>query len=330
MSRSRSIGLSAAALTGLAAGILALAPAVVAGSSSADAARARHESIVRHWTPERMKAAVPRDRVSHPAKRPGGGGGGGTVTGASWTGGGEVLQATGKVYFEMDGGAWVCTGTAVQDGTANRSIVATAGHCAIDESTGEFATNWLFIPDFDAAPTFTCSRTKYGCWTATALVVDRAFATAGGFDTQATINDWAFAVVGPGGKSGSQQLDAAVPAQAISFAGLSTGQSIDSFGYPAAGKYHGNDLSYCAGNVFHDSLNDNLTWGLSCDMTGGSSGGPWLSSFNASTGRGTVSGLNSYGYSGVRNLYGPQFDADTQSTFNAAKSASTNTVVAAG
>jgi hypothetical protein len=332
MSRRRSIGLSAAALTSVAALVLAVTPAVAAGPSSADAARARHDATIRHWTPERMRAAVPRDRAAHPSKRPGGGGGGGggggsTVTGASWTKGGAVLQATGKVYFEMGGGAWVCSGTVVQDGTSGRSIVATAGHCAIDETTGEFATNWEFIPDFDAAPTFSCGSTKFGCWVADALVVDRGFASAGGFNTQATVNDWAFAVVSGGGKSGTAQLDATVAPLPISFAGLSSGATVASFGYPAAGKYHGNDLSYCLGNVFRDSLNSNLTWGLACDMTGGSSGGPWLTGFNASTGVGTLSSVNSYGYSGLKNLYGPQFNSATQQTFNAAKTATGDLVV---
>src|SRR3712207_7483597 len=51
-----------------------------------------------------------------------------------------------------------------------------------------------------------------------------------------------------------------------------------SFGYPASQKYHGNDLTYCAGPISTDPNNANLTWGMACDMTGGSSGGPWVSS----------------------------------------------------
>jgi len=63
-------------------------------------------------------------------------------------------------------------------------------------------------------------------------------------------------------------------------------------------------------------------------MTGGSSGGPWLSSFNASTGdTGTIQSLNSYGYSGQSNMYGPIFNATTTTTYNAANGATTNTIV---
>ena len=166
----------------------------------------------------------------------------------------------------------------------------------------------------------------YGCWTAQALVVHRGYATAGGFNTQATVHDFAFAVVGPGGKSNSQ-LDATVGSFPIAFSGVSAGNTLYAFGYPAAGKYHGNDLTYCAGPIFTDSSNSNLTWGMACGMTGGSSGGPWLSSFNTGTGVGTLSSLNSYGYSGVRNMYGPKFNANTQAVYNAANSATSNTIV---
>ena len=109
------------------------------------------------------------------------------VTGASWAKGGAVVKATGKVYFEMGGGAWICTGTVITDGRSGYSVVLTAGHCAVDETTGAFATNWLFIPSFDTSPTYTCASTTYGCWTAVSLVAPTKFATAGGFTTTATL-----------------------------------------------------------------------------------------------------------------------------------------------
>jgi hypothetical protein len=211
--------------------------------------------------------------------------------------------------------------------------VLTAGHCAVDETNGAFATNWMFMPDWDAQPaTFStaCSGTLYGCWTATALVVHYGFAHAGGFNEQATTHDWAFAVVGDGGKNNSQ-LDA-LGAFGIQFSGVSSGNRLAAFGYPAGGKYSpGNDLTYCAGAIFQDQYNANKTWGMPCDMTGGSSGGPWLAGFNESDGSGgTASSLNSYGYTQgflKNNMYGPKFNANTQATFTAAKTANSNTVV---
>ena len=99
------------------------------------------------------------------------------------------------------------------------------------------------------------------------------------------------------------------------------------FGYPAAGKYKGNKLTYCAGNIIQDVYNANKTWGLACDMTGGSSGGGWFKDFNEGTGVGSLGSLNSYGYSGIKNMYGPKFNANTQDVYNAADGATGNTIV---
>jgi hypothetical protein len=304
--------------------------AFAAPAAARDDARARHDRIVAHWTAARMAAATPRDFSLDPGRgfvpnRPPGSGGG--VVGASWTGGGQILQASGKVYFEMGGGAYVCSGAAANDGRAGYSLVLTAAHCAFDESTGKFATNWLFIPNFDGSPTFTCAQTIHGCWTAQALVVHEGYATAGGFNAQATLHDFAFAVVGPGGKSGSAQLDGTVGSFPITFSAFPDGTQMYAFGYPAAGRYKGKDLTYCAGPVFSDPYNDELTYGMTCNMTGGSSGGPWLSSFTSSTGSGTLSSVNSYGYSGVKAMHGPKFDSNTADVYTSANSATTNTIV---
>ena len=61
-------------------------------------------------------------------------------------------------------------------------------------------------------------------------------------------------------------------------------------------------------------------------MTGGSSGGPWLTSFTAE-GRDLMS-VNSYTYRSVKNvMHGPKFDAKTQAVFTTADAATSNTIV---
>jgi V8-like Glu-specific endopeptidase len=311
----------------LAALALAAIPAFAGPAGAAGPRLSEHDRIIAYWTPARLQSATPRDFVRDgnafvPRARPGGGGG---VTGASWTLGGTVLTATGKVYFVMGSSAYVCSGSVVNDSRNTRSLVLTAGHCVYDETNHRFATNWLFIPDFDGAPTFTCGNTVYGCWTADALVVHSGFANAGGFNTQATVHDFAFGVVSTGDPDGNQ-LDATVGSFGITYSdnALNTRYA---FGYPAAGKYHGKDLTYCSGTIFTDALNDNLTWGMVCGMTGGSSGGPWFSGFSESTGSGTLSSLNSYGYSGIKNMYGPKFNSDTQDVFNAADGATNANII---
>jgi hypothetical protein len=227
------------------------------------------------------------------------------------------------VLFTMDGGNWVCSASAVTDSRAGYSLVLTAGHCAYDEVNKQFATNWTYVPSYDTAPTFTCPQSTYGCWTTAqgGIVVHNGYATAGGFNTQATVYDYAIAIVGPGGKNGTTQLES-LGTYPIAYPAISTGGSVHAFGYPAAGRYKGKDLTYCTGPTFNDSANSNLTWGIACNMTGGSSGGPWLGSFTQ-TGGGVLTSLNSYGYSGISNMYGPKFDASTQDVFNSANSSST-------
>jgi V8-like Glu-specific endopeptidase len=299
--------------------LVGLAVPAVAGARSA---QSEHDRILAYWTPQRIANAQPRDFQMNasghivPAARPGGGG-----TGASWTGDGAIEQRSGRVLFHMGTGDWICSASVLDDGNANDaySLVLTAGHCAFDGTDG-WASNWMYIPDFDDAPTYTCPNTVYGCWTARALALSAGFVNGGGFGNDTLTYDWSIAVVGPGGKSGASQVDA-LGSYALKTSGNNIGNTVWAFGYPAAGKYHGKDLTYCTGTTVADPYGA-ATWGLPCDMTGGSSGGPWLSgTTNPADGTGTVASLNSYGYSGLKYMFGPRFNTNTQNVFNAANQA---------
>jgi hypothetical protein len=321
--------------------IVLLASVLLPGAAPAlaqDQGPSEHARINAYWTRDRIANAKPRDFVRTPngqfvpdkGKPPGGGGGGGSlnnVTGASWTGGGQIAETSGKVLFTMDGSDYICSGAVINDGRAGYSIVLTAGHCAYDETNGAFATYWAFYPNFDANATYGCADSLYGCWEASALVVHDGFASAGGFNTQATLHDWAFAVVGAGGKA-NEQLDARVGSFGYDFSAPAVSTQVFDFGYPAAGKYHGYDLTFCSDQVFYDSMNGNNTLGLDCNMTGGSSGGPWLTGFNTTTGSGTLRSVNSYSYTTIKNKeYGPKFNSNTQATYNAATNATNADVI---
>ncbi|HEU4674335.1 MAG TPA: hypothetical protein VFS32_15685 [Candidatus Limnocylindrales bacterium] len=331
MNRSKA---AAVALLGTLALLLPAAAPVVARSQGA----AEQSRVLAYWTRDRIANATPRDYVRNPdgsfsrapeprKGKPGGGGSGNNVLGASWTGGGAILKLSGKVLFTMDSGDYICSGTLISDTASDRSIVITAGHCSYDAADGGFARNWTFYPEFDTNATYTCAQSKWGCWIATALAVHNGFAQAGGFNTQATTYDWSFAVLKNGGFSDNLAETALNGTMPKTFTAPAVGSQTFNFGYPAAGKYHGYDLVYCADQIFNDSLNQNLTLGVDCDMTGGSSGGPWLGGFNKSTGVGTVDSVNSYGYNGQKKEYGPKFNSNTAATFNAALSASSNTLV---
>jgi hypothetical protein len=256
--------------------------------------------------------------------------GGGSVTGASWTGGGDILNGTGRVLFTLGGTDYICSGSVVAETDAAHSVVLTAGHCASENDGTTKATNWMFIPSFDTAPTYTCGQTTYGCWVADAIYGDSAFLNAGGFNDTAVQHDWAFAVVSTGGRqtTSTLQLDTAVGVRfPIAFSGVSAGDTLSAFGYPAAGRYKGKDLTYCRGPIGTDAQTSNTTWSMACNMTGGSSGGPWVSAADTTAypqATTTLRSLNSYGYSGVSNMYGPKFNGNTQAVYNAAATNSTN------
>jgi hypothetical protein len=84
---------------------------------------------------------------------------------------------------------------------------------------------------------------------------------------------------------------------------------------------------YCSGGLGFDFFNLNRTYALTCDMTGGASGGPWLTSFASSGDAGVLSSVNSYRYGFSSAMYGPKFNATTQATWNAALNATANTIV---
>ena len=188
MRRRASVAISVATILSLLLVSMAAGTTSAADRSAADKAKAekaQHDKTIAYWTAERIANAQPRDfvRTSNgqivPKAKPGGGGSG-TSGGASYSGGGPVVQRTGKVLFTMGGGNWVCSATVIQEPVggvrSTHSLVLTAAHCAYDEAADEFATNWIFVPSFDTSPTFTCAQATIGCWTATGLVVHSGWA----------------------------------------------------------------------------------------------------------------------------------------------------------
>ena len=155
------------------------------------------------------------------------------------------------------------------------SLVLTAGHCAYDEVNERSRTNWTYVPSFDTAPTFTCAQSTYGCWTAAGprrpqRLRDRGRLQHPGHRPRLRVRDRR------GGRQDGHPARCPrhvrrSPTRRSRPAAASTRSAIRR---PV--KYKGKDLTYCAGPTFNDPNNGNLTWGIACNMTGGSSGGPWL------------------------------------------------------
>jgi V8-like Glu-specific endopeptidase len=299
--------------------VLSLPAAAGAARGPVSPAAAEHARILAYWTPERIASAKPKDYVRDGAGflvpnkgKPGGGGG--AVTGASWTGNGVIELRSGRILFSSGGSNWICSGSVVTDGSGapnGGATVLTAGHCVFDGSDG-WSSNFMFMPDFDDSPSYTCATRLWGCWTATRLAANAAFVNGGGFGNDTVGVDYGFALVGPGGTSGSMDLDSVGGAYALKTSGTSLSDTQWAFGYPAEGRYKGKDLIYCKGTTIDDPYGA-PTWGMACDMNGGSSGGPWLygASDPGSDATKPVSSVNSYGYRGLTYMFGPRFDGET-------------------
>ena len=247
-----------------------------------------------------------------------------------WPQGSPIAQtAVGKVFFTVGTGAYVCSGALATDGLSDRAIVLTAGHCAWSQgSPGSFVTNWAFVPNYDQNP-------SNPIWYASALVVRKEFATQTAFNNTALANDWAFAVINPGGLNPSTLPD--VNFQTIeknsydlNVSAFTTGNTSYAFGYPAAKPFNGLTLKYAGATIFVDA-NTKTTWGMNSTMTGGASGGPWLSNGTSTTVdsvNGKLSSLNSYKYNlDSTKMYGPFFNSRTTSTFTSALTAVGNLTI---
>ena len=153
---------------------LVAVPAAQAARVQTKAVAQDKAAVQRYWTAERMRSAIPADKVlsgslaAAPRKAP-------KRAPAQQIPPPYTSQPTstnGKVFFTDDGLNYVCSGTAVLSG--NSSTVWTAGHCVHDGASG-FHTNWSFVPAYADG-----SR-PYGTWTARSLLTTSGWANGGDF-----------------------------------------------------------------------------------------------------------------------------------------------------
>jgi len=236
----------------LAAALPASLPGPIGAQQDGVPAAADRAQVLNYWTEARMRAARPRDAVLAGAVGSSTRGAdalaGSTPASSPWGGGGAIAARSGKIFFTLGGVDYVCSGSVIDDdGDPAYSLVLTAAHCVYDNVADVFATEWTYVPDFDAAPTYKCATVAYDCWGARALVVHAGYANEEDLTVAAAKHDYAVAVVGPGSGTGTQ-VDA-LGAYPVRIGSVPAGGSADVFGYPAASPFSGNDLIHCAGTV---------------------------------------------------------------------------------
>lgn len=342
-------------LVATAAGVLAAAGALVAITIPAAAeprpapdrgpvsratgvdTRAEQDAVRAFWTAERMRAAVPRGPV-RPLAKPGGGGtkpgGSDPSLGTAWTVGRDTV---GKVFFNIGSSLYVCSGNAVDDlgdTTTTNNLVVTAGHC-VNDGGSAFVTNFMFIPRYDPAASRTSGQPD-GTFIASRLYTTSQWALQGADKFN---YDVGMALVG-NNEQGETPAAAIGDTSDIDFVAGDPTSTRDvnytinthAFGYPAARPYDGTKLISCWGTTSADTLGGSSDYRLRCNMTGGSSGGPWLLDASAVDPADPIDNayvsdvqvsVNSFGYRGEKNaMYGPIFGSTIQSLYTTAAAGS--------
>lgn len=222
-------------------------------------AKERQEALA-YWTPARIKAVGKSVDLgpTGPKAKP-------------WRG--AALKTVGRLSFVNANGAdtW-CTATAVK--SANRSAVMTAAHC-VRRGSSPANTNiaMVFVPAYNKG------TMPYGAFAVRAAVTPRNWENDSTDDLSTLVVD--------ADKSGRKLTDV-VGGQDIAFH-RPVGGTISAFGYSATRPQRGEELLHCVGTA---TKKDGVQ-AIPCDLTGGSSGGPWLADFNATTGKGTLVSVNS-------------------------------------
>jgi hypothetical protein len=318
------------AMSGTALANTASSVAVSHTASTVNAQSRSDKTVVRYWTADRMRNAIPIDSKlassgvaslmtaadkgapgkAEPAAPPaltqkGVGSDAARLLGASagqWGSNTSLPGSTsGKVFFTGDDGLnYVCSGSTVNSGGKN--IVFTAGHCVHGGGAGRrYFTNWAFVPGYrdNARP--------FGTWTARQLWTLNGWSNSGDrtYDIGAAVmntDGWGRHIVNV---VGGQGIEWNYPLE----------QYVYQFGYPSRTPFNGERLQYCTGSTFNDGGQE----GINCNMTEGASGGPWLDDFDGSLGR--LDSVNSWVFwdgNGVRYKWnGPYFGNGAANLYNA-------------
>lgn len=237
------------------------------------------------------------------------------VDGLLWPGGSTANpnRQVGKLYFDADPSAafdWrQCTATVIN--SENKSLLLTAGHCVFNPDKRQWYTNLWFYPGYE-------NGKHLGAWPV------RQFATTNNwFNRLAWADDMAIALVSRDSSGGA--IANRLGGHGIAFNG-NVNVTRTAFGYPMTDPRFpgftasGEDLYYCQGvDTYYSSGAYTGQMSLPCRMTGGASGGPWLSNVRSDW-LGTVTSVNS-NKTNTGIMFAPYLGAQEQAVFQAYRAA---------
>jgi V8-like Glu-specific endopeptidase len=201
-------------------------------------------------------------------------------------------STVGKLFFSLPAGNFVCSASVI-----NRNTLITAGHCN-SNGAGTFATRRLFCPSWKDG-----QNAARGCWTVINSKTSAGWHTGGDPD-----RDYACLVTNPTGTVLANMVGNVTGWLGRAWNFGST-QAERTFGYAKDAPFNGNRLITTASTEWyaHDfTAGGQVSKIIGSDLTGGSSGGPWILGWagaefpdtdgNSATDPGTnwVNGVNSH------------------------------------
>lgn len=197
----------------------------------------------------------------------------------------------GVLFFEIPGyGDYRCSG-----GVAYNRVIWTTGHCIFTPGIG-------WHRDVQFVPAYRNGSRPFG----TFYMFDMATLTPWATEGNIAYDVGMVAVRDNSGRS----IGATVGYLGSAFNVMPWRLLYNAFGYPSNLGNNGRYLMSCVGDRWlRESRNGPDPVAVPCDMTFGSSGGPWLMNFYPfrSGAYNQVVGINSYGYDGQDLMYSPYF-----------------------
>jgi V8-like Glu-specific endopeptidase len=177
------------------------------------------------------------------------------------------FSTVGKLFFRFGAGSFVCSASVIRP-----HLLLTARHCVLDAASG-WATNVVFDPGYKSG-----ANPKLKSWRARRLITwSLAGATASLKWDIAFIQTADENGTGCGGSSGGHPVEFYTGFLGWLYGGNVAVRNYSAFGYPQAAPFNGTIMVEAHSDVGNiDPLGQVGTFSIGNDMTGGSSGGPWI------------------------------------------------------
>ncbi len=203
-------------------------------------------------------------------------------------------STVGVLFFSQDGKDYRCSAASI-----GSNALWTAGHCVHDGNgtVDGWSDNVVF------APAYKNGNTPFGTWTFYDLVTRVAWFSGKDFRF-----DIGGVILEP--NASGKTINEIVGSLGFAY-NLNPIQHWFNIGYPVKAPFDGKTMQICAASFARNapSYTSPIPMAMGCDMTPGSSGGPWIINFSGSPGNTNyINGNNSYRYTGFEEeIYSPYF-----------------------